>query len=90
MEENKKLNEFLEKNKKSHFLQSPEWAKVKSDWKHEMIVIEEDGEIKGTMSVLLRKVPIFNRYIMYAPRGFVVYVEVKNFMIKGKVLKKEM
>ena len=71
MEENKKLNEFLEKNKKSHFLQSPEWAKVKSDWKHEMIVIEEDGEIKGTMSVLLRKVPIFNRYIMYAPRGFV-------------------
>ena len=36
-----------------------------------MIVIEENGEIKGTMSILLRKVPIFNRYIMYAPRGFV-------------------
>ena len=71
MEENKKLNEFLEKNKKSHFLQSPEWAKLKSDWEHEMIVIEEDGEIKGAMSLLLRKVPIFKRYIMYAPRGFV-------------------
>lgn len=71
MEDNKKLMEFLETNKKSHFLQSPEWAKVKSDWKNEMIVIEENGEIKGTMSILLRKVPIFNRYIMYAPRGFV-------------------
>jgi len=69
--ENNKLNEFLENNKKSHFLQSPEWAKVKTDWKHEMIVIEENGEIKGTMSILLRKVPVFNRYIMYAPRGFV-------------------
>ena len=71
MEENKKLNEFLEENKKSHFLQSPEWAKLKSDWEHEMIVVEEDGEIKGAMSVLLRKVPVFKRYIMYAPRGFV-------------------
>ncbi len=71
MEEDKKLIEFLETNKKSHFLQSPEWAKVKTDWKNEMIVVEENGEIKGTMSILLRKVPVFNRYIMYAPRGFV-------------------
>lgn len=70
MEKNK-IEEFLETNKKSHFLQSPEWARVKSNWKHEMIVIDENGEIKGTMSLLLRKVPIFNRYIMYAPRGFV-------------------
>ena len=69
--ENNKLEIFLETNKKSHFLQSPEWANVKSDWKHEMIVIEENGEIKGSMSVLLRKVPFFKRYIMYAPRGFV-------------------
>ena len=71
MFDNDKLLKFLETNKKSHFLQSPEWAKVKTDWKNEMIVIEEDGEIKGTMSILLRKVPVFNRYIMYAPRGFV-------------------
>ena len=71
MSNNDKLEKFLETNKKSHFLQSPEWAKVKTDWKNEMIVIEENGEIKGTMSILLRKVPIFNRYIMYAPRGFV-------------------
>ena len=69
--EDKKLEHFLQTNKKSHFLQSPEWANVKSDWEHEMIVVEEKGEIKGTMSVLLRKIPVFNRYIMYAPRGFV-------------------
>ena len=71
MEENK-LKNFLEINDKSHFLQSPEWAKVKSNWKHEMIVIKDDNEkIKGTMSVLLRKIPLLNRCIMYAPRGFV-------------------
>ena len=69
--EEKKLEKFLKTNKKSHFLQSPEWANVKSNWKHEMIVIEENGEIKGTMSLLLKKVPICNRYITYAPRGFV-------------------
>ena len=39
-----KLDKFLKTNKKSHFLQSPEWANLKSDWEHEMIVIEEDGE----------------------------------------------
>ena len=70
MEDNK-LENFLQTNKKSHFLQSPEWANVKKDWEHEMIIVEEDGKIKGTMSLLLRKVPIFNRYIMYAPRGFI-------------------
>ena len=53
-------------------MQSPEWAKVKTDWKNELIVVKDkDGKIKGTMSILLRKVPMFNRYIMYAPRGFV-------------------
>ncbi len=82
MEKNNKLNEFLETNKKSHFLQSPEWAKVKSDWKHEMIVIEENNQIKGTMSILLRKVPIFNRYIMYAPRGFVCDEHDKDTLTK--------
>lgn len=82
MEENEKLKEFLETNKKSHFLQSPEWAKVKTDWKNEMIVVEENGEIKGTMSILLRKVPVFNRYIMYAPRGFVCDIHDKETLTK--------
>ncbi len=71
MDNNKKIQEFIDTNKKSHFLQSPEWAEVKSNWKHETVIAEENGEIKGYMSILLRKVPVFNRYIMYAPRGFV-------------------
>ena len=66
------LKEFLQRNSKSHFLQSPEWAEVKDKWKHEMIMVRnEENEITGTMSILLRKMPLVNRYMMYAPRGFV-------------------
>ncbi len=69
---NNDLKEFLNTNQKTNFMQSPEWATVKTEWKNEMIVVKDkNGKIKGTMSVLLRKVPILNRYIMYAPRGFV-------------------
>lgn len=72
MNSDEKLKEFLQKHPKTNFMQSPEWAKVKTDWKNEIIVVKDNkGNIKGTMSLLLRKVPIINRYIMYAPRGFV-------------------
>lgn len=70
--EEEQVKKFLNENPKTNFLQSPEWARVKKEWKNEFIIIKDDnGEIKGTMSILLRKVPMFNRYIMYAPRGFV-------------------
>ena len=70
--EEEQLKKFLNENPKTNFLQSPEWAKVKTEWENEFIIVKDDkGEIKGTMSILLRKVPIFKRYIMYAPRGFV-------------------
>lgn len=81
LDKEKKINEFFKSNTKSHFLQSAQWAKVKNNWRHEMIVVEEN-EIKGTMSVLLRKVPIFNRYIMYAPRGFVCNIYDKETLKK--------
>lgn len=67
-----KVKEFLQTNSKTNFMQTPEWAKVKTEWENEFIEVkDENGKIKGTMSILLRKVPLINRYIMYAPRGFV-------------------
>ncbi|MDK2800765.1 MAG: hypothetical protein PWP27_1434 [Clostridiales bacterium] len=51
-------------------MQSPEWAAVKSNWKNEVVIVEDDrGNIKGSMSILIRKIPFFNHTIMYAPRG---------------------
>ena len=72
-----KLNEyreFLQKSKKGHFLQSPEWAKVKTDWINKVVVVyDENQKIKGSMSLLIRSVnigPIKNiASIMYSPRG---------------------
>lgn len=65
-----KFIEFNQKHPKGHFLQSPEWAKLKSEWKNEVVLSEDkDGNIKGAMSILIRKVPYINSSIMYSPRG---------------------
>ena len=43
---------------------------MKSDWKNEIIVVrDEDGKIKASLSLLIRKLPYINYSIMYAPRG---------------------
>ena len=64
-----KYNEFLTKHDRCNFQQSVEWAKVKSNWKNEIILVEnDDGEIVGSLSVLIRKIPIFGN-MMYSPRG---------------------
>lgn len=77
--EKSELREFLNSHPKTNFMQSPEWAKIKTAWKNEMIVVKDkDGKVKGTMSILLRKVPVINRYIMYAPRGFVCDIHDKE------------
>lgn len=89
-----KVYEFLQNNPKTNFMQSPEWARVKTEWKNEFITVEdENGNIKGTMSILLRKVPFINRYIMYAPRGFVCDVHdketLKELTIKAQEIAKK-
>lgn len=66
----KEYQEFLEKHDKGHYAQSIEWAKIKSDWKNEIIVVrDEKGKIKASLSLLIRKLPYINSTIMYAPRG---------------------
>ena len=61
---------FLEKHEKGHYAQSIEWASVKNEWKNEIIVLRDDnGEIKASLSLLIRKLPYINSTLMYAPRG---------------------
>ena len=89
-----KVYEFLQNNPKTNFMQSPEWARVKTEWKNEFITVEdENGNIKGTMSIVLRKVPFINRHIMYAPRGFVCDVHdketLKELTIKAQEIAKK-
>ena len=65
-----KYNEFLKKHDRCNFQQSIEWGKVKANnWKNEIVLAEdEDGNIIGSISVLIRKIPIFGN-IMYSSRG---------------------
>ena len=68
-ESEKRYKEFLEKNERCNFQQSLEWCKVKSNWKHEIILAEDErGNIIGSLCVLIRKIPIFGN-IMYSSRG---------------------
>lgn len=74
-----KYVEFLQSHKKGHFLQSPEWAKLKSEWTNEVLLVEDEkGNIKGSMSILIRKVPYFKSTMMYSPRGPVCDIHDKE------------
>ncbi len=65
-----KYTEFLKKHDRCNFQQSIQWGKVKnSSWKNEIVLAEDkDGNIIGSISVLIRKIPIFGNLI-YASRG---------------------
>ena len=64
--------EFIKKHPKGLFQHSSKWAKVKSAWKFEAIMLKNDsGEIKGSAAVLIRSIPIIKNSLMYCCRGFV-------------------
>ena len=66
----KEYEEFLKACPKGHFCQSEMWAKIKDNWKNEVVISrDEEGKLNGAMSILIRKVPMFNSTLMYAPRG---------------------
>lgn len=82
-EELKEVNEFLNTHPRSHFLQVPDWAKVKTGWDSEFIIIRDNNnKIKGTMLVLIKKTPILGYSIMYAGRGFVCDIDDKDTIKK--------
>ena len=60
---------FLESHERCNFQQSLEWGNVKTSWKKEVILSEDDnGKIRGSLCVWIRKIPIFGN-IMYSARG---------------------
>ncbi|NMA34463.1 MAG: aminoacyltransferase, partial [Clostridiaceae bacterium] len=66
----RKYEEFLQSHPKGHFMQSPQWAEVKSFWKNEIVTVEDgNGNIKGLISLLIRKIPVLPYTMMYSPRG---------------------
>ena len=65
----KRYKEFLEKHDRCNFQQSLEWGNVKTSWIKEVILSEDkNGNIRGSLCVWIRKIPIFGN-IMYVARG---------------------
>ncbi len=51
------------------FLQTPAWAKVKSEWRAESLGWYDGGRLVGAALVLYRKLPKLSRYLAYLPEG---------------------
>ena len=84
---------FLENHERCNFQQSLEWANVKTSWKREVILAEDNSKkIIGSLMVWVRKIPIFGN-IMYSARGPVCDIhnlEVLKQLTEGaKVLAKK-
>lgn len=61
---------FCQNSDGGSFTQSVNWAKVKENWKSEFIVAnDEEGNIVGTILILVKKIPLLNTALLYAPRG---------------------
>ena len=85
---------FVQAHPKGHFAQSFLWAKQKPMWSHEAILCRDgSGEIKGALSVLIRKVPGLPYTLMYACRGPVCdvhdYRTLNELLDGAKALAKE-
>ncbi len=84
---------FLENHERCNFQQSLEWARVKTSWKREVILAEDNNKkIIGSLMVWVRKIPIFGN-IMYSARGPVCDIhdmEVLQQLAEGaKILAKK-
>jgi lipid II:glycine glycyltransferase (peptidoglycan interpeptide bridge formation enzyme) len=73
---------FLRAQDSASFLQTPAWAKVKSEWKAESIgwslAGSPEGELVGAALVLYRQLPRVKRYLAYLPEGPVIDWETDN------------
>lgn len=65
-----KYEDFVQSCPKGHFMQSRLWSKIKDSWKWQALIHRnQQGEIIGSMAVLIRKLPGLPYTIMYSPRG---------------------
>ena len=75
-----KYNEFLKSHERCNFQQSVEWAEVKKSWRNEIVLAQnEKGEIIGSISVLIRKLPFFGS-MMYSSRGPICDIHNKEVL----------
>lgn len=70
----KEFNEFTSKHENGIFFQCSKWGELKSGtgWKYELVGMKEDDKIVSASLLLFKKIPVFNKFICYCPRGFIL------------------
>ena len=80
-ENHEEFEAFVRRHPKGHLQQSWEWSRQKSYWLFQGIVVrDESKEIKGAMSVLIRRIPLTPWTLMYAARGPVCDIHNKEML----------
>ncbi len=85
---------FVWNHPKGHFMQSYKWGKVKDNWVWKAVISRDDeGKIRGTMAVLIRKLPGMPYTLMYSGRGPVCDVHdpevIKELLEGAKIIAKQ-
>ncbi|WP_306483664.1 peptidoglycan bridge formation glycyltransferase FemA/FemB family protein [Anaerococcus sp.] len=65
----KKYNDFIKNSPYGNFMQDMRWANIKANWESVYFYVEEDGEIKGALSVLYIRDGKVGKNFFYATRG---------------------
>lgn len=78
----KEFNEFAISHNNSIFFQSSYWGKLKqgTGWKYSLVGIKKDGKLEAASLLLSKKIPVFNKYIFYSPRGFLIDYSNKELL----------
>lgn len=84
------FNQYAEYHLCNTFFQSSYWGKLKQStgWNYELLGYKEDGILKGATLLLSKKIPVINKKMYYAPRGFLLHYEdtelVQKFILAMK------
>lgn len=76
------FNEFASSHPLSIFFQSSYWGKLKSitGWNSILVGMKKENKIVAAALILGKKIPAFNRYIYYSPRGFLLDYDDQNLV----------
>lgn len=76
------FNEFSKNHEQGIFFQSSYWGELKkmNGWVPHIVGVKEGYNIKGATLLLAKKIPIFNKYMFYAPRGYLLNYKDDKFL----------
>lgn len=69
--EEKEFNSFVQNFPSTCFMQTSNWAKVKTSWEHDLIGMYENDKLVCSAMILKRNL-FLGKKLIYIPRGFVI------------------